>query len=321
MYLLTKRERQSVLSLSDCELRDWLHQWKPEARRSLIRQLEADDEKNPPCSLLEFLVEGWHVLEPSQKLVTGFHVDAICSHAEACVDGRIKRLLINIPPGMSKSMIISVFLPCWVWTFRPWFRWLCASYDQDTANDLAQKRRNLLVSEWYQDRWPRGGMLRPTKNAKNRDTIKLIQNIAGGEMLSTSPMGRALGKHPHGKLYDDLENPKADDGLSDVTRKKTRGFLNGPMATRGESKDINAFSIMIAQRLAIGDASDVFREQGCEHLCLPMRYDPNHPVRDPKVPTCLGFVDPRTKDGELLCEERFGDHEVEQITRSLKHKA
>src|SRR5690606_853167 len=69
---------------------------------------------------------------------------------------------------------------------------------------------------------------------------------------------------------------------SDVTRKKTRGFLNGPMATRGESKDINAFSIMIAQRLAIGDASDVFREQGCEHLCLPMRYDPNHPVRDRK---------------------------------------
>lgn len=275
----------------------------------------------PVMPLHQFLQKAWPVLEPAHPFVDGFHVQAICDHAEACVEKKIKRLLINIPPGMSKSIILSVVFPCWVWTFKPWFRWLCASYDQPTANDLSQKRRILLTSEWYRSQWATAGLLKATKFSKSRDTITLIQNIAGGEMLATSPKGRGLGKHPHGKLYDDLENPKTSEGLSDVTKKETRGFLNGPMATRGEAKDIDAFSIMIAQRLAPGDASDVFREQGCEHLCLPMRYDPDHPVRDPKTPTILGFVDPRTVKGELLCPDRYGDEEVDRITRSLRHKA
>lgn len=275
----------------------------------------------PPMPLREFIPAAWHVVEPAQKFIGGFHVDAITDHAEACLQGAIKRLLINIPPGMSKSIIISVMFPCWVWTFKPWFRFLCASYDQDTANDLAQKRRVLLSSEWYRERWPTAGTLKVSKFSKARDTIKLIQNVAGGEMLATSPKGRALGKHPHGKIYDDLENPKDSDGISAVTQKVTRGFLNGPMATRGEAKDINAFSIMIAQRLDPKDASAVFLEGGCEHLCLPMRYDPDHPVRNPKIPTSIGFVDPRTEKGELLCPERYGEAEVEQITRELRHKA
>tara|TARA_R110002051_G_C8656527_1_gene488370 strand:- start:229 stop:1092 length:864 start_codon:yes stop_codon:yes gene_type:complete len=50
------------------------------------------------------------------------------------------------------------------------------------------------------------------------------------------------------------------------------------------------------------------------HLCLPARYEIGHPTpsRSP-----LGFADPRTKEGELLWPDRFGEKELSTLERSL----
>lgn len=66
-------------------------------------------------SLAGFIREAWHILEPDQPLVWNWHLDAICQHLEAVTDGKITRLLINIPPGTSKSLIVSVLWPAWEW--------------------------------------------------------------------------------------------------------------------------------------------------------------------------------------------------------------
>ena len=50
-------------------------------------------------SLVNFVREAWHVLEPKTRYIQSWHVNAICSHLEAITDGRITRLLINVPPG------------------------------------------------------------------------------------------------------------------------------------------------------------------------------------------------------------------------------
>jgi hypothetical protein len=55
------------------------------------------------------------VLEPETTYVHNWHIDAICAHLEAVTDGRINRLLINVPPGSSKSLIVSVMWPAWEW--------------------------------------------------------------------------------------------------------------------------------------------------------------------------------------------------------------
>ena len=41
----------------------------------------------------------WHVVEPENDFVDNWHIRVICEHLEAITDGRITRLLINIPPG------------------------------------------------------------------------------------------------------------------------------------------------------------------------------------------------------------------------------
>jgi len=80
----------------------------------------------------EFVVQAWHVLEPSTPFVDGIHVQAICEHLQALAEGRIQNLIINIPPGHAKSLLASVFRPAWVWIDRPQTRWLFASYSSQT---------------------------------------------------------------------------------------------------------------------------------------------------------------------------------------------
>lgn len=327
MAILTQRDRLSLLSqlaTDSSRLLEWMDSLPAETRQSIYRQLMAEAHPGTPgVSLHEFLVEAWPTLEPAHPFHDSWHLRAICDHAQECIIGNsFRRLLVNVPPGMSKSIVLSIAIQCWVWTFRPWFRWLCGSYDQPTADDFSQKRRNLLLSQWYRDRWPEAANLRTTQDSKKRDTLRLIQNSAGGEMLATSPKGRALGKHPHGISLDDLHNPKVDEALSGVSLKDVRNFMEGTLSTRGAAADIDVRLMLIMQRLAEGDASAVLLEYGdCEHLCFAMEYDPDHPVRKPSLPTSLGFVDPRTIRGELLCPERFPRHVVDMLKRQLRSRA
>jgi hypothetical protein len=68
--------------------------------------------------LLNFVRHFWHALEPkSRKLVEGWPLEAICNHLEALTFGDIQsnRLLINVPPGFMKSLLVDVFWPAWEW--------------------------------------------------------------------------------------------------------------------------------------------------------------------------------------------------------------
>ena len=66
-------------------------------------------------SLHEFVRQAWHVVEPSTPFIDNWHLGAMCEHLEACTNGEITRLLMNVPPGTMKSLLCSVFWPCWEW--------------------------------------------------------------------------------------------------------------------------------------------------------------------------------------------------------------
>src|ERR1051326_7652476 len=84
-------------------------------------------------SLYEFGKQGWKVLEPHARFVDGVHVEAVCDHLQAVTEGRIGDLIINIPPGHAKSLLVAVFWPAWVWIHHPEASWLFASYRQELA--------------------------------------------------------------------------------------------------------------------------------------------------------------------------------------------
>ena len=99
-----------------------------------------------------------------------------------------------------------------------------------------------------------------------------------------------------------------DDALSDATRESINLTFREALPTRLNNPDRSAI-VVIMQRLHEDDTSGVILsgDFGYEHLCLPMRFDP-----DRKCGTSIGFEDPREEEGELLFPERFPEWVVDR---------
>jgi predicted phage terminase large subunit-like protein len=137
--------------------------------------LKAIEKRRCEMSLAEFVKAAWHIIEPGQEYIHGFHIDFICAHLEAITDGELNddgtyynRLLVNVPPGTMKSLLIGVFWPAWEWGPRnmPHMRYVCASHSLDLAIRDSLRMRRLVTSEWYQMHWGDRVQITGDQNAK-----------------------------------------------------------------------------------------------------------------------------------------------------------
>ena len=246
-------------------------------------------------SLATFIRMAWHVVEPTQPYVHGWHIDAICEHLEAISDGdTYNRLLVNVPPGMMKSLAVGVFWPAWEWgpLVKPNMRYLCASHNQDLAVRDSMKMRRLVTSEWYQQRWPHV-RLTSDQNQKTK-----FENTATG-FRQAAAAGSVTGARGDRVIIDDPHS--VENAASDQQRQSTIEWFREAVPLRLNNPETSAI-VVIMQRLHEEDVSGVILEQnlGYDSLILPMRYDPSR-----ATPTRLGFSDPRTTEGELLFPARF----------------
>lgn len=141
------------------------------------------------AELFEFVRQAWSIVEPEMPFADNWHIRGICEHLEAVAAGQIKKLLINVPPGTMKSLLVAVFFPAWVWTTRPHKRFMFSSYAASLSLRDGGKCRDIVRSQWYQNRWPL-----PIKS--EMDAVKLFGNAKGGWRLATSVGGAGTGLHP-----------------------------------------------------------------------------------------------------------------------------
>ena len=109
--------------------------------------------------LLNFVRYFWHTLEPKTRpLVEGWPLEAICIHLEALTFGEIEsnRLLINVPPGFMKSLLVDVFWPVWEWgpCNMPHMRYIAFSYSDEITTHNNNKVTRLVTSPSYRQLWP-----------------------------------------------------------------------------------------------------------------------------------------------------------------------
>jgi hypothetical protein len=108
-------------------------------------------------SFAEFAKRAWRHVIPD-RLLWNWHMDAICEHMQALSEGRIKnnRLLINVPPGASKSTLVGVMYSAWLWgpAGQPWHRYIGVAHEQGLAVRDNRLTRELIMSDWYQRLWP-----------------------------------------------------------------------------------------------------------------------------------------------------------------------
>ena len=272
-------------------------------------------------SLAEFVRRAWSQLEPGAPYIHGWHIDFLCAHLEAITDGvRIdgkpyNRLLANIPPGMMKSMLVSVFWPAWEWGPRnkPWLRIIAVSHKLEGVADRDSLRmRRLITSDWYRSMWGDRVILTTDQNQRNR-----YENTAGGWRHATAS-GSVTGLRGDRVIIDD---PHSVDGAnSDAERQSVGTWFREAVPTRLNNPRKSAI-VVIMQRLHEADVSGLILEGdrpgassdfGYDYIMLPMRFDPAR-----KCVTKLGYADPRTERDELLFPERFPLWVVERDERIL----
>jgi predicted phage terminase large subunit-like protein len=237
---------------------------------------------------------------PNAQYVPGWHIAAIAERLEAVSAGELRKLQVWVPPGSSKSTIVSIMWPVWEWARQPWLRYLTASYDQDLATRFAVQSRELIRSAWYQARWP------AVQLKRDQDLKRSYANTAGGERYATSPgsvggTAGGTGRHAHRILIDDPLNAAAVNSAAALEH--VAEWHDGTVSTRFADPKTGV-EVIIQQRLDERDlAGHVLEHGGWEVLCLPEEYEPSHPFVWPG--------DPRTEPGELLMPDRIGAAENE----------
>lgn len=272
-------------------------------------------------SLRAFVEEAWHVVEPVQPFTPGWHIDAICEHLEAVTDGRITRLAINVPPGSTKSLIVSVLWPAWEWGPRglPHLRYLTTSYEKELVLRDNDRMRDVIESDWYKARW--AVRIRRRMNAKGT-----FANTASG-IRKGRPFNSLTGWRGDRVVIDDPHSVKQAE--SEQERQNTTETFRLAVPHRLNNPKTSAI-VLVMQRLHAKDVCGVIKSLGLDYvwLVIPMEYEPPslcpkcggvlpekddtnpcphpEPTEDRMRPrNALGWRDPRTQPGELMCPARW----------------
>lgn len=266
-------------------------------------------------SLYEFVKQAWPIVDPGKGLIDNWHVGAICEHLQAVTAGEILRLLINIPPGHAKSLLVSVFWPAWVWINNPTWQGIFTAYADVLALRDSLKCRSLIQSDWYRANFsvPAGWELSEDQNTKGK-----FDNTKKGFRMARGVDGSATGFRGDAVVVDDPIS--AQDATSKLERDKVIYWWDVVMSTRLNFPEAGA-RVVIMQRLHEEDLSGhLITQGGYEHLCLPSEYDPArrsvtyHKVNGERLQF---FADPRTEAGEPLFPALFTADVLSEARRIL----
>ena len=130
-------------------------------------------------------------------------------------------LIINVPPSTSKTSQITVAWSVWDWLKNPSRRFLCGSYSARLSTDHSAKRRFLITSTWFQERWGERFTLSPIGTAST-----ITATIRQGAMWPHPWMAARTGFGGDICIGDDLlsavegfsEEPHATPVIAGLTR-------------------------------------------------------------------------------------------------------
>ena len=244
----------------------------------------------------------WPQVYPSSPLVWNWHLDLLCDHYEACYTGEIRELVVNLPPGGSKSSLTCVLFPAWVWARTPERSLIYAAYGEKLVRRDARLWNTFLHSPWWLRRFGDRFTL-PTVPA-----VEHITNDKGGFRLGTTPGAEVTGFHGNYQVIDDPNKPEE---LTKLAMSEVKEWMGRTMGSRWRRPpEVNSL-ICIMQRLHCDDLSSMLLDRGAVHICLPANFDPSR-----RTVTTWGS-DPRTKAGELLDPVRLPAHEIQRLRIAL----
>ncbi len=252
-------------------------------------------------SFYTFFLEFWDVIEKEQ-LVDNWHIQYICNELQYVAEKVFRReekeydLIINIPPGTSKSTIVTVMFNAWCWTKDPTLRFITSSYSGSVSIDHAVKTRDIINSDKYKRLF--GIELRRDMSGKSQ-----FKNTQGGERIATSTGGTITGKHAHFLISDDPINPKKTASEQEI--KTTNEYTDRTLSSRKVDKKVSV-QILIMQRLHPNDPTGYLlkKDKRVKHICLPGKVSENVKPKELKDNYKEGLLDATRMNASVMKDLR-----------------
>lgn len=233
-------------------------------------------------SLYEFIAAFWNEVS-DDEYKPNWHIKYLCGVLEDLArrvgnhEKKEEDLIINIPPGTTKTLLVSVMFPVWCWTRWPWIKFITGSYSNDLALESAEKSRDIMRSDKFKALYP-DITVKEDKDTKSNFRIAVIERKSNGAVnriafaggrFSTSVGGTITGFHGHINIWDDPINPK--QAASEILLNTANNWVDKSASTRKADKEISV-TIMVMQRLHQNDPTGHLlekKDKKIKHICLP----------------------------------------------------
>lgn len=230
----------------------------------------------------------WFELIQGDRLLVNWHHRLMASKIDDLLAGRLvpRNLIINIPPGGTKTEFFSIHFPAYVNALvqekrLKRFRNLNISFADTLVKRNSRRTRDIIVSREYQEFWPCSFGVNQAeeweiKDERGRSIGQTVSRSSNGQI--TGGRGGYYGPEFSGMvMLDDYNKPV--DMLSESRRKSANTLLvNTIRSRRGDkSKEHPTPFVSIQQRLHTDDATGFMLAGGMgvpfHHVAIPAMID------------------------------------------------
>lgn len=235
---------------------------------SFLNELNLNQIKAERCkrSFYFFFKEFWETIE-AVELIDNWHIKYICDELQLSYEKWEKceiqdDILINVPPGSSKSTICTQLFPVWLWIKNPSIRVISSSYSDKLSTAHAVKSRDCIGSDKFKLYFSNEFQIK-----HGEDNKTWYKNSKKGERFATSTGGSVTGVHADFIIVDDPLNVKKSE--SEAERDQANKHVFETLSSRKTDRK-RSVTIVIMQRLHDKDvAGEMLKRKKVNHICLP----------------------------------------------------
>lgn len=230
---------------------------KAAIREKAIRELERRHSQKRG-SLIEF-IKYFFKQEKNKDFKDSWYHHVIANKLTEVLDGKCRRLIINIPPRHGKTELITKCFPVWALGKNPRLQIIATGYSADLTQTYSGEARDYYLSDTYKRVFPRRPQLRDDQNTK-----EWWKNTEDGYYYATGTGGSITGRGANIFIIDDPIKPdKAED--SEVERIGINNWYDRTVLSR-LNDPVNDAVIVIMQRTHENDLCGYLLERESKGL-------------------------------------------------------
>lgn len=236
------------------------------------------------------------------KFRVNWHHVLIADTVQRVIDGTLKNVVINVPPGSSKTELVAINLIARGLAVNPRARFLHISYSDDLALLNSETAREIVASDEFQELWPLA--IADDAKSKKRWNVVVDGKKAGG-VYAVSLGGQITGFRA-GHMAEGwqgaiiIDDPlKVEDAYSKTNRDKANRKIMSTVKSRKANPDTPI--IVIMQRLAEEDPTGFIKSGKVpgdwEFIEIPALIDDAYVAKLPERIRMLVEVGEKDQDG------------------------